>query len=173
MRGFTLVEVLVTSLIMSIIMVALFMALSVGQRSWFVGDAAIDLRDQTIRAVMTMNKELSSTATAGAREINLTTGASANTVTFYVPHDNNADGSIVDASGNIEWTGGITYSRNGSNQIVRTFGAATSVLGNNISALQFTRIADRILQVDIAATKTPRTGQTIHDQEQAIIKMRN
>jgi len=174
MRGFTLVEILVATVIMSIIMAALFMTLSVGQRSWFSGDAAIELRDQAARAIMTMDKELSVTATKGINEISLkNVNDTSNTITFHLPQDNNADGSVVDANGNIEWSGPIIYSLNASNQIIRTFGGRTSVLANNIVTLQFRRTADRIIQVDITAQKTPRTGQQIQDKDQAIINMRN
>lgn len=170
MKAFTLVEILVASIIMSVIMAVLFIVLSIGQRSWVTGDTAIELRDQTIRAVMTMDRELSATSPT---KINLNIGASGNSLTFWLPFDNNGDGSVVDTSGNIEWTGAITYSLNGSNQIMRSFGATSSVLGNNIVSLQFTRTGDRLIQVDIMAQKTPSRGQQIQDPEQAIIKLRN
>ena len=170
MKGFTLLEILVASLIMSIIMGALFVSLSIGQRSWFSGDASIELRDQTIRAVMTIDKELSATRPT---KIDLAIGATASAITFYLPQDNNGDGSVVDSSGNIEWSGAITYSLNGSNQIIRSSGGASRVIGIDIAALRFTRTQNRLIQVDITAQKTTPSRQQLQDTEQAIIKMRN
>ena len=170
MKGFTLVEVLVASLIMSIIMGALFVSLSIGQRSWFSSDASIELRDQTIRAIMTIDKELSATRPT---KTNIAIGATSSAVTFYLPQDNNGDGSVVDSSGNIEWSGAVSYSLNGSNQIIRSFGGASKIIGIDISALRFTRVQNRLMQVDITAQKTTPMNQQLQDIEQVIIKMRN
>jgi prepilin-type N-terminal cleavage/methylation domain-containing protein len=170
MKGFTLIEMLVASLIMGVITVALSVVMSLGQRSFFTGDVAIGLREQTIRAVMAMDKEISKTRPS---RTNLTIGASSNTITFSVPQDNNADGSIVDSMGNIEWSSSITYALNGERQIIRSQAGVNSVIGIDIEALQFTRTEDRIMQVDISAQNTPRLGQEIQDNEQVIIKMRN
>jgi len=170
MRGFTLIEILVATLIMSIIMAALFIVLSMGQNSWFNGDIAIELRDQTLRSIMNMNKELSATRPS---KINLSIGATSSTITFYVPQDNNGDGISVDSAGNIEWSGAITYSLNGSNQIIRSFGGANTVIGIDIVTLRFSRPENRLIQVDITAQKTAFSRRLIQDTEQAIIKIRN
>ena len=170
MRGFTLVEILVASLIMSIIMAAVFVTLSIGERSWFAGDVTIQLRDQTMQAVATMNRELSATRPS---RINIVIGASSNTITFSIPNDNNGDGRVVDNAGNIEWSGNITYLLNNSNQIVRNFGGASTILGNDIIGLLFTRTQDSLIQVDITASKTSLSRRQIQDAEQVIIKLRN
>ena len=170
MKGFTLIEILVASLIMSVIMAALFVALSIGQNSWFTGDAAIELRDQTIRSIMNMDKELSETRPS---KINLAIGATSSTVTFYVPQDNNGDGSVVDSVGNIEWSGAITYSLNSSNQIIRASGGASTIIGIDIATLQFTMTENRLIQIDITARKTALSKRQMQDTEQAVIKIRN
>lgn len=170
MKGFTLIEILVASLIMSVIMAALFVALSIGQNSWFSGDTAIELRDQTIRSIMNMDKELSETRPS---KINLSIGATSSTVTFYVPQDNNGDGSVVDSAGNIEWSGAITYSLNSSNQIIRTSGGASTIIGIDIATLQFTMTENRLIQIDITARKTALSKRQMQDTEQAVIKIRN
>jgi len=154
-------------------MAAVLMVFSISQRSWSSGNVSINLRDQVIRAIMTMNKELSQGPAAGANQINLVTGASSNSVTFYLPHDNGGYGSVVNPAGNIQWAGPYTYSLNGSRQIIRTFGATWSVLANYVTSLQFTRSASRIIQVNITARQTPTAGQQLQDTEQAIIKIRN
>lgn len=170
MKGFTLIEILVATLIMSVIMAALFVSLSIGQSSWFIGDTAIELRDQTIRSIMNMDKELSETRPS---KINLAIGAVSSTITFYVPQDNDGDGSVVDSIGNIEWSGAITYSLNGSNQIIRASGGVNTVVGTDIAILQFTRTDNRLIQIDITAQKTALSKRQIQDTEQTVIKIRN
>jgi len=170
MKAFTLVELLAATLIMCIIIAAVSVAFSVGQSSWFTGDTAIELRAQTIQAVITMDKELSATRPS---KINLAIGESNSTVTFYLPQDNDADGIVVDSLGDIEWSGAITYSLNASNQIIRSLGENIRVLANDITNLIFTRTQDKLIQVDITAQATTPQGRQLQDVEQAIIKMRN
>jgi len=164
-----LLEVLVTTLIMSIIMGALFVVLSIGQRSWFSGDATIELRDQTVKALATMDREISATGTG---RINLAIGESSPFLTFWLP-DASGDGVVIDAGGSIEWTGPITYSVNASSQVIRSFLGTDTVLGNDITALLFTRTENRLMQVDVTAQKESAAGQQIQDVEQAVIKIRN
>jgi prepilin-type N-terminal cleavage/methylation domain-containing protein len=170
MRGFTIIELLVVVLITAVIMTLLLLIMNVGQRSWFTGDVAIELRDQAVRAVTTMNKEISATRPS---KTDLTIGETDNSFTFYLPHDNDGDGSVVDSDGNIEWSAAVTYSLNALNQIIRSQEGVNSVLGTNIASLEFTRTSDRIIQVDILVIKTPNMGERLEDVEQSVIKMRN
>ena len=170
MKGFTLTEVLVAIAIMTIILAGVFMAMSVGQRSFFTADVETDLREQITRAIMTMDGEISQTKTT---RTNLDIGEISNSITFSIPNDNNGDGSVVDAMGSIEWSANITYSRNALNQLIRTFGGVSKVIANNIVSLQFQRTQDRLIQVDISTQKTSNLGRIIQDIEQAVIKMRN
>ena len=169
MKALTLVEMLVATVIMTIIIAALFIAMNAGQRAWFGGDTSVELRAQTIGAITVMDKELSETRPS---RTNLNIGGQGNTVTFSIPHDNNGDGSVVDAAGNIEWSPNITYSFN-ANQIIRTSGGVIRVLAVGITSLRFTRTQDKIMQVDITAQRTTHDGRILQDTEQAIIKMRN
>ena len=170
MKGFSLIEVLVAIVIMTVILAGVFMAMGVGQRSFFTGDTETELREDITRAVMTMDGEISQTKPT---RTNLDIGETANSITFSVPNDNNGDGSVVDALGSIEWSANIVYSRNASNQLIRTFGGVNRVIANNIVTLQFQRTQDRIIQVDITAQDTSNLGRIIQDTEQAVIKMRN
>jgi len=170
MKAFTLIETLVSVLIFTVIVMGIFLAMSVAQRSWFTGDAAVETRQQIILALITMNSELSETTSS---KTNLTANVPQGSITFRIPHDNNGDGSVVDTLGNIEWSNPIIYSRNASNNLIRTYGGVTSTLARNISFLQFKNTQNRLIQVDITAQKTDNMGKLIQDTEQAVIKMRN
>ena len=171
MKGLSLVEALVSILIFSLIMIAIVAYVVVGRNSLFTTDTPTELRQNVLFSVMSIYRELRKTAPS---RTNLAAGASSNSLTFQVPFDNNGDGLTVDNAGNIEWGTAITYSLNGSSQLIRTQGGVTSVVSPNIALLQFSRSAteDKIIQVDITAQKVTGAGNW-QDSEQAIIRMRN
>jgi len=171
MKGFTVVETLISILIFSIITITLGMAVVVGKNSLFTSDVPTQLRQSVLFAIIPMGRELRQTAPS---KTNIGVNSSSNSITFQIPHDNNGDGLLVDSFGNIEWGANITYALNGASQLTRTQGGTTSIISSNISSLQFTRPAgeDNIIQIDIAAQKINNTGNW-QDTEQAIIKMRN
>jgi len=169
MRGFTLLETLIAILIFSVIVVAMGMTVVAGQRSLFTTDVPTQLRQSILFSLITMSKELRQTAPS---KTNLASGTSSNTITFQIPHDNDADGSTVDIDGTIEWGNSITYTLNG-NQIIRTQNGVNKILGSNISGLLFTRPSgNNTIQLDITAQAQNNTGNWT-DTEQAIITMRN
>lgn len=172
MRSFALVEMVVVSLILTLVVAMLFMALIMGQRSWSAGDTTTELRGQIIRAVMNMNKELSETAPG---KTNLTSvGDSTNSIEFHLPQDIDGDGTIIDAIGQIEWSPNeVSYALNPSHYLIRNYEGTDSIIGTNITSLLFTRTQGRLIQIDITAQKANSSGQQVQIQEQAIIKMRN
>lgn len=165
MRAFTLVETLIALLIFIVIAMSIFLVMSIGQRSWFSGDASMEVRQQIIVALTRMNSELAETTSA---QTNLTANVPATSITFHIP-----TGTVVDTLGNIVWSTPISYSRDGSNNLIRTYAGATSIIGRDISSLQFTNSQSRLIQVDITAQKTDNMGKVVQDTEQSIIKMRN
>lgn len=171
MRGFTILETLISSLIFSIIAIALGLGIVAGKNSLFTSDVPTQLRQNVLFAIISMSRELRQTTPS---KTNIGSSTSSNSISFQIPHDNNSDGSLVDTLGNIEWGSNITYARNGANQIIRTQNGISSIITANISTLLFTRPAgeDNIIQIDITAAKTNNTGNW-QDSEQAIIKMRN
>jgi len=172
MKGMTIFEVLVSVLIFSIIALGLGFAVVAGKSALFVSDIPTQLRQNVLFAIMPMVRDLRQTASA---KINLTEGASSSLVTFKIPHDNNADGVVVDSIGNIEWGQDITYARDGLGQLTRTFAGVPAVIAPNVSALQFSRPVgdDALIQIDITVQKTDSRGNLYQDAEQAIVKMRN
>jgi len=172
MKGFSLVEILVSVSILLILIFALFAVMEVGRNSWFTGDTSVQLRQEIIKAFMTMERELKETRPA---QISLTAGSSGSSLTFKIPQDNNGDGTILDSLGNVEWSGDITYALDGSGQIIRTASGATVILTQDITSLQFTRPSSPpdILQIDITAQKASDQGRQMQDSGQLIVKMRN
>jgi len=166
MRAFTLVETLVSILVFSVIVMSIFLVITIGQHSWNTADPAVELRQQIILALITINSELSETSSG---KTNLTADVAQSSIQFKIPYDNNSDGIILST----EWSSLITYSLDSSNELVRTYGGVSSILAQDIKSLSFTNISSNLIQVDITAQKTNNLGKVIQDTEQAIIKMRN
>ncbi|MBU4346541.1 MAG: prepilin-type N-terminal cleavage/methylation domain-containing protein [Candidatus Omnitrophica bacterium] len=174
MKGFTLVEILISIFIFSLVFMAMFMLLSGGQASFYTGDAQVELNQGLRNALITMNRELRQTRST---EIN---GVPADdnfytSVTFRVPEDVDGDGDVIDASGSMEWSGNINYALNADNQIIRLVQADQSILANNISSLRFRRFAGNldVIQIHITAQKATALGRSLESSIMSSIKMRN
>lgn len=172
MKGFTLLETLISCVILNVLVFTIFQTMYIGRESWATGGVTLELRQEIIKTFIKMEKELKETRSA---ETNLASGASSASLTFKIPQDNNGDGTILDTSANVEWSPNITYARNGDNQITRTDSLGTTVLANNISNLEFSRPISpvNILQIDLTVNKTSATGRQFVDSGQIKIKMRN
>lgn len=178
MRGFTLIEILVATFIFSLIFIAVFMVLAGGKASFFTGDAAIEIHQEIRKVLLTMDKELRQSRSAvisGVPADDKFYDARIFPLTFKIPEDLDSDGDVIDASGNIEWSGDITYSLNANNQIIRMTSTSTSVIANSISNLQFMRASGNpdIVQINISTQKTTNLGRTLNDTFTYLIKMRN
>mgnify|MGYP000860864176 CR=1 FL=1 len=171
-KSFTLPEILVAFSIFTLLTIGVFQVMSVGKNFWFTGDISMELRQEIIKTFMKMENELRKTRPA---QITLGSGTSSSMLTFRIPNDNNGNGTILDASGNVEWSNPITYALNDANQITRTTSGSTTILANNIISLQFTRPMTplNLLQIDIVVGKKAATNRQLEDVGQIMITMRN
>lgn len=172
MKGMTLVELLISLSIMVILMLASFQIMDIGTKSWLTSDVSVQLRQEIVRAFSRMELDFKKTRPA---QISLASGATTSTLTFSIPEDRNNDGTILNSSGNIEWSDGIVYALDGSGRITRTAGGTSTVLARNISSLQFSRpIAPAdILQIDIIASRLSDAGRVLQDSSRLKVRMRN
>jgi prepilin-type N-terminal cleavage/methylation domain-containing protein len=182
MKGFTLLEVLIATGIMAILAISLFAVMEVGRGSWYTGDVSAELRQEIIKAFMTMERELKETRAASA-QLSLNYENSANVLSFRVPEDSaDLDDTVLDVVGHVEWSDNITYALNGSGQIIRTHLGVTTILANNITNLLFSRVSPpppdpelplNILEIYITAGRMSPLGRQIQETGQINIKMRN
>jgi prepilin-type N-terminal cleavage/methylation domain-containing protein len=169
MKGFTLIEILIAMAIF-VFLTAISLSLTyTSKEAWYSSATSIGLRQEIMKTLMTMEKELKQTRPS---KTDLAIGANSTSISFKVPK--NTNGTVLDASGNIVWSDTITYSLN-SGQIRRNDSATTTVLSNNITSLLFIRPASaaNLLQVNIGAQKTTTSQRVFQDTEQMMIKMRN
>lgn len=173
MKGFTFIEALVSAVIFSLIFGVIFSTMNQGLVSWRIADVNIEVQQDLRRALMAMERQLrqtrSSQVSIAANDIYYAT------ITFKVPQDTDGDGDAIDASGNIEWSGNITYSLNADSQLVRTDALGNMALANNITNLQFRRLSGNpaVIQMALTAQKTTVSGRTASASADLQVRMRN
>jgi prepilin-type N-terminal cleavage/methylation domain-containing protein len=181
-RGFTIIETLISAVIVSLLILAAFAALDVGRGAWFSGDAHTELRREIIRAFMAMERELRETrpvSGGSSARIDLNYGETGNSISFQIPQDIDGDGRILDVLGEIEWSGNIIYSLNGNNELIRTDpNGTTKVLARNITGLGFSRsrapdLPNDLLIINIIAQKPSAMGRPVIETGEFIVRMRN
>lgn len=176
-KGFTIVEVLISAVLIAVLILAAFSVLDVGSGSWFGSNAQVELRNEITRAFMGMERELRETRPVSA-QMSVNYGTSVNSIGFKVP-TTDANGVVLDSFGYIVWSGNIVYALNGSNEIVRTDpNGSTRLLARNITSLQFSRNRTPALPLDlliinITAQKASGVGKLATETGQLIIRMRN
>ena len=126
---------------------------------------------------MAMERELRETRPA---QQSVPFGESRSTIVFKIPLDSaDADTTILDPSGTIEWSGNIIYALNGSNEIIRTDPSGeTRVLARGITNLQFSRyrnpaLPQDLIIINITGQKVSSVGEIASQTGQLIIRMRN
>lgn len=134
LNGLTLAEVLVATVVLSLLLAGALTILNSSDMVWNVDMGLVELQQQTRQAVTGMTSEI--------RQADSVSVASGSTITFSTP-----------------WTvNDITYSLSGD-QIARACGNSTSVLADNIHSLNFAFDSD-IVEIQLQAQKSVR-GKTI------------
>jgi len=145
MKGFTLVEILVTVLILSFFIGGLFMVLNMGGMTYSTDLCLLDLQQQARLAMHGMIRELRQTnEESGRGNLNI---VSATEITFSIPSGTYSD----------PWIGPIRYYLNNlENQIIREYPAGTEKpIANDIDNLVFS-LTGNLLEIQLSCAKTAR-----------------
>lgn len=174
LTGFTLVEVLITVAIFSLIFMAIFAVLTIGESSWYSGDISVELNQEIGRALLTMTRQLRQSRSTVISNVPAD-DTYYNSITFKVPQDIDGDGDVINSSGNMEWSQNISYSLNENKQIIRSTASGSSILANNIFSLQFKRFSgnDDVIQIYIIARKVTARRRSLESSIISSVKMRN
>jgi type II secretory pathway pseudopilin PulG len=155
MRGFSLIEILISSVILIIIFAGVFFVLNAGDQSWNAGTGSLDLQQQVRQAMDGMSKELRQ-----ARHGSIIIEPDARSINFTVP--------INITTNPPTYSSVINYYLNAtSSQLERLhpLNTAPKILANDISDLSFccqggSGCSDcqnsTLLQVQVNGTKTVR-----------------
>ncbi|MGE5197463.1 MAG: type II secretion system protein J [Deltaproteobacteria bacterium] len=161
MSGFSLIEIIITSAILSFMVLGIYATLNVADMAWNVDMGILELQQEARQALDGMAREIRQ-----AKPTDVTIGEGGTTVQFKVPIDITADPEVYSDT--------IKYSLNGCNQIIRKYPASDmadcdacnantgpcKILGNDITALSFQCVggvdcaSSRILQIQVRANKT-------------------
>lgn len=146
MKGFTLIEILVSVLILGLLVAGIYAVLNIGSMVFREDINLVGLQQQVRRAMDSMVNEIRES------KLSVITLADANTkITFSVPPAVYGD----------PWVGPISYYRDVNdanndgvvNQIIREYPLGTrKILANDITALSFSLTAD-IVEIEVAAKK--------------------
>lgn len=161
MRGFSLIEVLVSFGILIIMFAGIFAVLNVGQMNFGTGMASLDLQQQARQAMDGMTKEIrQGCQNCPNNPNNITIASDGSGINFTVPINITADP--------ITYSSTISYYLNEDNQVVREYPAGTSpkILANDITNLSFCYYdidshscidtQSTTLQIHLGASKTVR-----------------
>ena len=167
--GFTLLEVLVASVVFILIIGITVSVLIVGKASWYMGAVHIELQQDLRRATDWMMDEFRHTGSGYIAGVP-PDGSWQNTITF-----NRVAG---EASGYKTWDPApVQYALGGINnmQLIRTYGNEQRILGNNILGFQVRRMAmsPGIIEVQMQAQKRAVSGHLIGDNIRFETKLRN
>ena len=169
MRGISLVESLMTILIYAFISAACFTALTYGSQSWRVNSVKVELQQELRKAMDWITEDLRQAGPSSITNVPAD-GTWYNTITFKIC--NGASG------GNISWAAQNTqYSKGGtgSAQLLRTTGAQSQVIAQDIQSLQFRRTttAGNIVNVALTVQKNTIGGRLLTLTSNFQVKLRN
>ncbi|MBN1587558.1 MAG: hypothetical protein JW937_09070 [Candidatus Omnitrophica bacterium] len=185
--GLSVMEVMVSTAILSGILIALAMIQVSGKDMYEIGQARADMQAQARNAIQRIGDDLrnATVTSAGIPSPNLQIAAAPpnNTgLTFSIPSDLDGNGLITDANGQLEWDTGnpITYQfLADTSQLVRRQGANTTVLANNVQSVEFfnfmmdSGLEREELRIDLTLVKTTGTQRVITYDYSTVIQVRN
>ncbi|MBL7081198.1 MAG: prepilin-type N-terminal cleavage/methylation domain-containing protein [Candidatus Omnitrophica bacterium] len=149
-RGFSLLEVLVSTAILGFLIAGIYGVLNIGNMTYNTDLGLLDLQQNARQAMHWMVRELRESASS---EIVISEDSSQ--ITFNTPNE-----------------GGIQYYYDTQeNQIIREYPAGTTrILANNIESLNFS-LNGSLLEIQVRARKTQRPDLTLFFKEQ--VRLRN
>ncbi len=168
-RGFTLVEVMVTALIFLILIGSVLTILAIGQSSWETGDVRVELEQELRKSMSWLSSDLRSAGVTTVTDVPAD-GAWYTSVTFRKPSDV-ANGMIVWETDTIQYVCGGA----GGRQLLRKTAGSARVVANNIISFQARRMSSnpRMLEVRVSADKRTFKGRLLTDALDLRFNLRN
>ncbi len=137
--GFSLTELLIASVVMVAMVGVLAAVLRVGQRSFQVTQNTMTISYELRRGINLMSRDLAQTQGA---QLNIPAdGNWYNNLSFRIPQDLDANGTVLNGAGVLEWSNPIQYLLGGvdNQQAQRIQNGNTQVLAHRVTLLRFRR----------------------------------
>lgn len=161
LRSFTLVELMVTVLILTIILTAMLSILVAGNRLWQTDSVLGEIQAEARNGIDFMTKEL-----YGAKIVAPDIGLSADNISFQLPQD------IV--SGEIIWSSLVQYAVNASGQLIRSQPDENDkIIAKNVSLVLFNYIESDALIINLTLQKDTVFHRPINFTVSAQVTLRN
>lgn len=145
MRGFSLIELMITLLIFSILLGAIYSAMSMGRTSFQTGDIQIAVQQETRKAMDKLSKEIRE-----ASSVNLT-----NAYPFTI------------------WGENIKYEVNNNQLLREAQGQSPTVLANNVTSIQFSLFGGDMVYITLIAQKNTFLGRSLTATLNSQVTLRN
>ncbi|MFC1704183.1 type II secretion system protein J [Candidatus Omnitrophota bacterium] len=161
-QGLSLVEVLVTVLILAMMGGIFLSVVVVGNSSWITNSIQVELQQEIRKAILWISDDLRQ---SGPTRVDVEDDS--------VPHTSiQFDICTGGAAGVITWSANpIDYHLDG-NQLIRDDGAER-VISHNIQTLQFWRDVSDIVDVQLVAQKSVLGGRTVNVTSSFQVQLRN
>lgn len=182
-NGFSLVEMLVVSVMVAGMTLAFAAVVRMGLRTWQAKENQMTVSFELRRGIHAMARELAQTRTDQLEVPGLgampADGVFYNSVRFRLPEDVNGDGTVLDALGALEWSPNqVSYTLGGldGRQVQRTQGAASTVLAYGVTGLRFRRMAANpsVVEMSITVQRGATTGGYVQQADLSTrIRLRN
>jgi prepilin-type N-terminal cleavage/methylation domain-containing protein len=154
MKGFSLIELMVVLLICTVATGTLLMSFSAGRSSWHESDTQIAIQQELRKAERSLIDDFRQSSTT---QISIpSNGTSCTSATFNI-----SQGAL--SSGAINWSSSpVSYSLNGT-QLIRTQGASTRVIANNITSLTFVRYGNstKVVRMNLTSQRNTVSGRLL------------
>jgi prepilin-type N-terminal cleavage/methylation domain-containing protein len=166
MRAFTLIEVMVSTLVLSILVAGIYLVLNSGEMAYHTDMGLLALKQPTLRALDFMAREIREAKVATARN---TVNANFDRLTFTTHNKSNVQYYCDSAPG--------FYDRNQDrvvNQLIREYPPFTyKILANNITRLKFRRPTVNLLSIQLQISKKVVGQRALSFSLQQEVRLRN
>lgn len=166
--GFSFVEILISLVIFSTVMIFVYSILASGRSSWYTADTAIYIQQQARQSLDFMTKELRQSSASIIDSSVPVDGTNYTQITFQTCQGWNATAEAID------WSSNITYSLNAGKQIYRNATDGLSpVLANDIDILGFRRQTANIVEIYIKGSKANVLDRNVSFTLNSQVSLRN
>ena len=160
-RGFTILELLVATAIMAGMSGVFLATLRMNQQSWETSQSYLTVSGELRRGINEMSQELASSRLDQIGGVPAD-GVWYDEITFAVPEDLDGDGTVLDASGDMEWSNPITYSTVAEQALREQDGSDDRVMANGVQVLEFKRepgaLLEEIIEIRMTVERAADTG---------------